>query len=62
MGHILAVYLFCHLIVKICSTGQRYIYTGSTDGCVYIYDVVSIISLLDYVFVHAELNSVLISS
>ncbi|XP_047949913.1 LEC14B homolog isoform X2 [Salvia hispanica] len=23
------------------STGQRYIYTGSTDGCVYIYDVLS---------------------
>lgn len=32
------------------STGQKYIYTGSHDGCVYIYDVVSgnLIKKLDY--------------
>lgn len=32
------------------STGQKYIYTGSHDGCVYIYDVVSgnLVKKLDY--------------
>lgn len=26
-----------------CSTGQKYIYTGSHDGCVYIYDMVILV-------------------
>ncbi|XP_047982022.1 LEC14B homolog [Salvia hispanica] len=32
------------------STGQRYIYTGSTDSCVYVYDVLSgdLVAKLDY--------------
>jgi hypothetical protein len=28
-----------------CSTGQKYIYTGSHDGCVYIFDMVKSLSL-----------------
>lgn len=29
-----------------CSTGQKYIYTGSNDGAVYTYDLVSIACIL----------------
>lgn len=37
--------------MTLCSTGQKYIYTGSHDSCIYIYDVVRIkisISCLSY--------------
>lgn len=39
--HVDALLIICYLIsIACCSTGQKYIYTGSHDGSVYIYDVV----------------------
>lgn len=33
-----------------CSTGKKYIYTGSSDSSVYIYDLVGILIFRSYLF------------